>query len=105
MSRNLYTENEVVLCLFIALYGTTGQINYENINKKFSRSVSSLKMKVKNIAAMLDEEGIQRYSDIKGLSGLPTGRQGRKTNRDIVEKYVKFSKIKLFEKSMDILND
>ncbi|NRD51142.1 HNH endonuclease [Corallococcus exiguus] len=42
---------------------------------------------------MLDEKGVARESDVSTLSGLPKGKQGRKTNWDIVSKLVGLSRI------------
>ena len=61
-------------------------------------------MKVKNIAAMLDEEGITRYSNIKGLSGVTTGENGRRTNWELVSELVLLSQEKLLLECQNILN-
>jgi len=103
MSRNLYTEEEIILCTYLALYSTS-EFNEIDIHRIFNRPVSSIKMKIQNIAAMLDEEGIKRHSRIKGLSGLPTGKKGRRTNWNWVEKLVRLSKDDLFSKCETILN-
>ena len=103
MSRNLYTENEIILCTYLALYDTNAFSGTE-IHNKFSRPESSIKMKIQNIAAMLDEEEIKRYSSIKGLSGVTTGEKGRRTNWDWVEKIIHYSKDELFSKCEAILN-
>ena len=49
-------------------------------------------MKVQNIAAMLDEEGVERYKEISPLSGVTTGMEGRRTNWDIVSKMIDIGK-------------
>ena len=103
MPRHLYTENEIFLCTYLALYNTNAFSEAE-IHNKFNRPESSIKMKIQNIAAMLDEENITRYSNIKGLSGVTTGKKGRRTNWDWVEKAIYYSKDKLFLKCEDILN-
>ncbi len=103
MSRNLYTENEIILCTYLALYDTN-DFSETDIYKIFNRSESSIKMKIQNIAAMLDEEEIKRYSKIKGLSGVTTGEKGRRTNWNWVEKLIKLSKNELFLKCEAILN-
>lgn len=52
--RNLYTEKEIVVCTYIARFGRN-DFNENDIVKIKSRSLSSIKMKVQNIAAMIDE--------------------------------------------------
>ncbi len=102
MTRNLYTENEITLCTYIAMYGLD-DFNDETIHNIYNRSLSSIKMKIQNIAAMLDEEGIKRYSEIKGLTGKTTGETGRRTNWNWVAKNIKLSKNDLLLKCNQIL--
>jgi predicted HNH restriction endonuclease len=45
-------------------------------------------MKVSNIAAMLDEQGVTRENSVSPLSGLPAGQEGRQTNWDIVSELI-----------------
>ncbi len=45
MSRKLYTENEIILCAYLALYDTNAFLKTE-IHNKFSRPKSSIKMKI-----------------------------------------------------------
>ena len=61
-------------------------------------------MKIQNIAALLGEENITRYSKVKGLSGVTTGEKGRRTNWNLVEKVITLSKEELFKKCETILN-
>ena len=53
---------------------------------------------------MLDEEEITRYSNIKGLSGVTTGGNGRRTNWEWVEGLIPLSKEELFSKCESILH-
>ena len=103
MSKNLFTENEIILCTYIALYDAIAY-NEADIHEKFNRPESSIKMKIQNIAAMLDEENIPRYSNIKGLSGVTTGQKGRRTNWNLIEKIIKLSREELFKKCETILD-
>ena len=91
MARNTYTDEEVILCAYIALYGRVLFIE-KKIASTFERSEASIIMKVQNIAAMLDEEGIERNNEISALSGVTTGQEGRRTNWDIVNKMVNIGK-------------
>jgi len=103
MSRNLFTENEIILCTYLALYDTSAY-NEADIQEKFNRPESSIKMKIQNIAAMLDEENITRHSNVKGLSGVTTGEKGRRTNWNWVDKVITLSKEDFFKKCETILS-
>lgn len=83
-----YTESEVVLCTYAAMYNTDDFGGIEIIHKLKDRSKASIKMKIQNIASMLDEENVKRhnYDKISPLTGLTTGKLGRRTNWSIVEK-------------------
>ncbi|BBP44195.1 hypothetical protein [Thiosulfativibrio zosterae] len=89
--RKLFTKEEIVLCTYIAKFGR-GYFNEKQITLLENRSEASVKMKVKNIAAMLDEEGLPHSPDVSTLSGVPTGKEGRRTNWDIVGPIAKISK-------------
>jgi len=104
MSRNLYTKDEIILCTYIARYGSDDEFSENEIHKKYNRSLTSIKMKVQNIVAMLDEEEIARYSNIKGLSGVTTGENGRRTNWEWVEQLISLSKEELLLKCKSILH-
>lgn len=86
MKRNLFTYDEIVLCTYAAMYNENDFGGIEKIYNITNRSRSSIKMKIMNIASMLDEEGIKRfnYNRIFPLTGLTTGETGRRTNWDIV---------------------
>lgn len=84
--RNLFTKEEIVLCTYSAMYASN---DFGGINKIYllkHRSISSIKMKIMNIASMLDENGIRRfnYDSVPPLTGLTTGQTGRRTNWNIV---------------------
>lgn len=102
MSRKEYTDNEIVLCTYLARFGR-GFINEKRISRLENRSESSIKMKVQNIAAMLHEEGYEHSNEITRLSGVTTGGQGRRTNWDVVSTLVKLEKEQLKEKCKSIL--
>lgn len=103
MPRNLYTEDEVVLCTYLALYGDQ-EFTELDIFEKYNRPLASIKMKVKNIAAMLDEEEITRFSNIPSLSGVTTGQTGRRTNWDWVARVHPLSQEQFLSRCVDILN-
>jgi len=85
MRRNSYTDNEIVLCTYAALYDEYDFGGVEAISRLTGRSVGSIKMKIQNIAAMLDEEGIPRNSHVSPLTGTPPGQSSRRTNWELVE--------------------
>lgn len=83
----LYTKDEVVLCAYAAMYNAADFGGINKISKLKERSIDSIKMKIQNIASMLDEEKVKRYNydKISPLTGLTTGESGRKTNWNIVK--------------------
>jgi hypothetical protein len=91
MKRNLYTKEEVLLCTYIARFGKN-EFNEFDVYKQSKRSISSIKMKIQNIASMLFEEGFETNSGIPKLSGKASGEKGRRTNWDIVVNYTDISK-------------
>ena len=95
MKRNLYTNEEIILCTYIARFGRD-KFNESDIHKLKERSISSIKMKVQNIASMLVENGFEISSEVSQLTGKPNGKKGRTTNWDIVETLVETNKIDLF---------
>lgn len=86
MSRNLYSKNEIILCTYIARFGNS-EIDEYDVYKLQNRSLSSIKMKIQNIASMLDEKGHKTESSIPKLTGMKSGQKGRRTNWDIVQNY------------------
>jgi len=88
MARVPFTRAEVVLCAYAARYNGDDFGGVEAIHSLNARSRDSIQLKVLNIAAMLDEEGVTRDSAVISLSGLPAGQQGRRTNWDHVSELV-----------------
>ena len=74
-----YSEPEIILCTYIARFGRD-TFDECDIHKWCSRSLGSIKLKVRNIAAMLNEEGYDYDPSVKPLHGLPHGERGRRTN-------------------------
>ena len=91
MKRNLFTKEEITLCTYLARFGKR-EFDENDIHKLKSRSVSSIIMKVQNIASMLDEEGFDTHDAISKLTGKPSGEKGRRTNWDIVSKLTDLKK-------------
>ena len=104
MKRNLYTKDEITLCTYLARFGKR-EFDENDIHKLKIRSVSSIKMKVQNIASMLQEEGYETNDNISQLTGKPPGQQGRRTNWDIVRNLTDLNKqefLRLCEKLIEI---
>ncbi|HIB46890.1 MAG TPA: hypothetical protein EYN07_02305 [Flavobacteriaceae bacterium] len=103
MARKLFTKEEVVLCTYIARFGRS-QFNESDISNLETRSVSSIKMKVSNIAAMLKEEGFEINEEVSILSGKPPGQKGRRTNWDIVSNLQKYNRQELLNRCEKIMD-
>lgn len=93
--QNLYVKEEIILCTYIARFGK-GDFDENEIHKLKNRSISSIKMKIQNIASMLSEQGFQSDPSISKLTGKKTGKKGRMTNWDIVEKLADLDKKEFF---------
>jgi hypothetical protein len=102
--KNYFTDDEIVLCTYAALYDAEDFGGVSRIEKLTNRSRSSIKMKIQNIAAF-HEAGIRRHSRVSPLTGLTTGRSGRTTNWKTVEPLAKLTKQSLFEKCCRILGN
>ena len=100
--RKPYTDTDVILCTYIALYGR-GLLVEKKIASYGKRSKGSVLMKVQNIVAMLDEKGISRCPEISPLTGKTTGESGRETDWGLVEQLVKLGKKELWQKCKSIL--
>ena len=101
--RNLYTEDEIIVCSYIARFGRC-DFDEGDVEKIKKRSLSSIKMKVQNIASMLEEEGFECSKEVSKLTGLPHGLKGRRTNWDIVKRYANMPKDKHREICVTILS-
>lgn len=102
MPRKNYTEEEVVLCTYIALY-EGALLSEKRIARIGGRSEGSVIMKVQNIAAMLDDKGIPRNPKVSALSGLPAGDSGRETDWPTVQSMVDLGKAEHWLKCKSIL--
>ena len=99
-----YTEAEITLCTYIARFGRRF-IDEQQIRTLFgSRSVSSIRMKVSNIAHMLNEERFAYSPEVSPLSGKPPGEQGRRTNWEMVRTLVELTEPELKMRVTKILS-
>jgi hypothetical protein len=97
-----YTSEDIVLCTYIARYGT-GLFTESKVAAYGGRSVDSVKLKVGNIVAMLDEKGIERRPGIAPITGMPRGETGRHTNWSQVEHLVTLDKADLWAQCKNML--
>lgn len=70
--RNLFTEKEIIVCPTSQDFGRKN-FKESDVKKIANRSESSIRMKVQNIASMLDEAGNKYCKEIPKLTGLPPG--------------------------------
>ena len=84
MRKNYFTEDEIVLCAYAALYNEADFGGIDGIHQLTQRSRSSISMKIRNIVAKLDEERIPRNQQFTPLTGIAQGKSGRPTNWDVV---------------------
>jgi len=70
MTRKPYDREDIVLCTYLARFGPA-LLTETKVANYGGRSAGSVKMKVQNIVAMLDDKGIERCSDVAPLSGRP----------------------------------
>lgn len=85
MRRNYFTEDEIILCAYAALYDENEFGGINGIHQLTRRSPSSISMKIRNIAAKLDDESIPRNQRFTALTGTARGNEGRTTNWETVE--------------------
>jgi len=93
-----FTENELILCTYIALYGK-GLLIEKKIAKYGHRPEDAVKRKIKNIAAILHEKGIPRCHNITPS----TGSVNRKTDWPIIKDVLFIEKTHLLHKCKEIL--
>ena len=99
--KNYYTLPEITFCTFIARFGRS-HFDESDIHNLSGRSLSSIKMKVQNIASMLHEAGYPTSNSVSRLTGKPAGEGGRKTNWDDVISLNVFDKTELLNKCKSI---
>lgn len=81
VGRTRYTEDEIILCTYIARFGRD-LINEELIRSLFDRrSLGSVRMKVQNIARMLCAEGYDHSKEVSPWGG------GHRSNWHTVRQY------------------
>ena len=83
MPRNYHTEGEIILCTYAALYDPDDFGGKQSICALTGPPRSSVDLKIRNIAAMLNDKGVPRTSAASGLTGRTTGGDARGTNWEI----------------------
>ena len=101
--RKSFTRDEIVMCIYAARYDVADIGGVDAIHALTHRSRSSIRMKIQNIVAMCDEEGISRNQDQNALTGLPTGETGRRTNWNELSEYASVPKEAHFQQCQAIV--
>ena len=104
MRRGPFTKDEITLCTYGARFDGRDIGGIEAICSIRGRSKASIELKIRNIASMLDEEGISRESDVHALTGRPTGESGRRTNWEWVKPLTSLPRSELLERCRAILD-
>lgn len=103
VKRNSFTREEIVLCIYAARFDVDDIGGIESIHSLRFRSRASIRMKVKNIVAMCDEEGISRNIQNRGLTGLPAGEVGRRTDWDLLAEYAEKTRDELLQECQRLI--
>lgn len=103
MPRNYYTNDEITLCTYAAIYDADDFGGREAICSLTGRPASSIPMKIRNIISTLDAKGIRRYNSMSGLTGRTTGDDARETNWEVIEPLARLSKQALLQRCFDII--
>lgn len=91
MPKNYYIEAEIILCAYAALYDENEFGGVDGVHQLTRRSPSFISMKIRNIAAKLEEEGIARNMRIKPLNGTAQGQGSRETNWEMIQPLTQLS--------------
>ena len=103
MKKNYYTENEILLCAYGALYDAGDFGGYVAICSLTGRGLVSIASKIRNIAATLDKYGVARYNSITPLTGRPPGEPARDTNWEFIEPLTRMSRQDLLQRCLLVL--
>ena len=104
-ARSGFSGAEIILCIYAAIYDANDYGGLKMVQSVANRSIASIRLKVHNIVAMLDEVGHDRNPNNSALTGLPTGRQGRRTNWDKVEEYLDVPRAAFLRECLAIIQD
>ena len=75
-----------MLCTYVARFGRD-QFDERKISEIHGRSMSSVKLKVRNIVAMLQHEGHETWEGIAPLTGTGPGFPTRFTDWSVIRQY------------------
>ena len=104
MTRNYYTNDEIMLCTYAAIYDADDFGGKKVICALTGRSASSVPMKIRNIISTLEAKGIRRFNPLPGLTGRTTGDDARETNWDVIEPLTRLSKAALLQRCLDVID-
>ena len=103
MPRNLFTTNEIILCAYAALWDANDFGGTRKIAELTGRSLSSIGMKIQNMAAMFDAKNIARVSTVSPLTGTPPGQPARETHWTEIQPFLALSQEDFKTKCLQIL--
>ena len=81
-----YTCTETILCTYVARFGRD-QFDEQKISEIHGRSISSVRMKVRNIAALLKHKGHEAWDGVAPLTGTGAGLSPRLTDWSVIREY------------------
>lgn len=103
MPTNRYTENEIILCTYAALYDADDFGGEQRIDGLAGRTRVSVSSKIRNFAALLDKKNVRRFNTLSPLTGRPKGEEARETDWDVVEPLTRVPKGDLLNRCRALL--
>ena len=88
MSGSRFTPEEVTLCAYIAMYDGYEFGGDKAVHYLAHRSLQSIKMRIRNIVAALDEDNVQRSANITPHKGASGNGLARRTDWHIISNLV-----------------
>lgn len=103
MPRNFFTNNEITVCAYVALFGESEPFTVRRIATLTGRSEDSIVLKIRNFVSKLNSEGITTLYRNSGLTGTTTNARPRKTNWEIVQPLAMLTQEELRRRCADII--
>lgn len=91
MPGRRYERDEIIACAYVAMYGAADLGGIEAVAAAVHRDIGSLKLKIRNVAAMLDAHGLPRDPSIRPLTGRTSGGEPRETDWPIVQPFTRLT--------------
>jgi predicted HNH restriction endonuclease len=107
-----FSDQEITILTFVAKFGihefpdiSSLKKLYKHLSDSFGRSAGSVRMKILNIASMMDDRGVARETEFAGLTGVSEGKKPRTTDWDRVENILRIPKQELLQECILILSE